>query len=173
MNHRLKSVPSAAHLYLWCCATALPFTPAHTNQLWSPPLFKVTATAVCLLHCNQYLLTDISEVPPTEALSDCCYLLPLLLCQLVCILLQDGCSAGFVRQAEVDGKVKPAQRNPQQSIAQHSLNGLHHVCPPSSSLVPQAPRSSGSHPACVKCSMILKDQKPCSCCRPGQSVLGG
>jgi hypothetical protein len=40
----------------------------------------------------------------------------------VCILLQDGGSAGLVWQAEVDGKVKPAAEHSraQQSTAEHS-----------------------------------------------------
>ncbi len=68
-----------------------------------------------------YLLAYIPEVPSTETLCHCCYLFPLLLRQLVCILMQDGCPAGLVRQAKVNGQVKPAHNTmTQHSSAKHT-----------------------------------------------------
>jgi hypothetical protein len=55
------------------------------------------------------LLAHITQVPARKALRRGCDAGQCICWQVVRVLLQDGCPAGLIRQAKVDGQVKPAR----------------------------------------------------------------
>jgi hypothetical protein len=56
------------------------------------------------------LLAHVAQVSSRKAVRLRCDASQRICRQVVCVLLQDGCTAGLVRQAEMDGQVKPASR---------------------------------------------------------------
>jgi hypothetical protein len=62
------------------------------------------------------LLTYISQVPARKALALRCDAGQCICWQVVRILLQDRCAAGLIRQAKMDGQVKPGDKQTQQKV---------------------------------------------------------